>query len=133
MAGQFSNESVVRDALRDPSISILSIRGADALTRLFPILSKIVMPQGVIDYERNVPAADVTLRRSLRAGKKSLLRCVGNLIQKTLFIAFLAARRSESAEIRKIACSFPDRREFGCGDWFQRRGRTNALHNVANR
>ena len=57
----FSNESVVRAALRDPKIKILSIRGAEALTRLFPFLSKITLPEGVIDYERNVPSSDVVL------------------------------------------------------------------------
>lgn len=57
----FSNEPVVRAALRDPNIGLLSIRGADALTHLFPFLSKIVLPQGVIDYEHNIPPSDITL------------------------------------------------------------------------
>lgn len=57
----FSNEKVVTAALRDPRIRILDVRGADALVRLFPFLSKIVLPQGVVDYEHNIPAADVTL------------------------------------------------------------------------
>jgi TRAP-type uncharacterized transport system substrate-binding protein len=57
----FSNEPVVKTALRDPRIRMMSVRGADALVRLFPFLSKIVLPQGVVDYEHNVPPSDVTL------------------------------------------------------------------------
>jgi hypothetical protein len=57
----FSNEKVVRKALLDPRIKIVNVRGAEALTRLFPFLSKVVLPQGVADYERNVPHADITM------------------------------------------------------------------------
>ena len=61
MVEAFSNEEVVRRALRDPRIKMLSIRGADALVRLFPYLSTVVMPQGGVDYEHNIPSADVTM------------------------------------------------------------------------
>lgn len=57
----FSNEPLVKATLRDPRIRIMSVRGADALVRLFPFLSKVVMPQGIIDYEHNIPPADVTM------------------------------------------------------------------------
>jgi TRAP-type uncharacterized transport system substrate-binding protein len=57
----FSNEEVVKAAMRDPRIRMLSVRGADALVRLFPYLSKIVLPQGVVDSEHNIPPADVTM------------------------------------------------------------------------
>jgi len=57
----FSNEPVIRSALHDPNIRILSLRGAEALARIFPFLSKVTLPQGVIDYERNIPSADVTM------------------------------------------------------------------------
>jgi uncharacterized protein len=57
----FSNEDVVTAAMRDPRIRLMNVRGADALVRLFPFLSKIVLAQGVVDYEHNIPASDVTL------------------------------------------------------------------------
>ena len=39
----------------------MSFNDAEALTRIFPFLVRLVMPRGVVDYERKVPAADVIL------------------------------------------------------------------------
>ena len=39
----------------------MSFTDADALTRIFPFLVRLVMPRGVVDYETKVPAADVIL------------------------------------------------------------------------
>ena len=47
--------------LRNPDIRLLNVAQADALVRLFPALSRLVLPQGVADLERNIPATDVNL------------------------------------------------------------------------
>lgn len=40
---------------------LMSFAQADAYTRRFPYLSKVVLPQGTIDLVRDIPARDVTL------------------------------------------------------------------------
>jgi uncharacterized protein len=51
----------VQSLLRDPSLQLMNLPQAEALTRLFPYLTRLVLPEGVIDLERNIPAKDVTL------------------------------------------------------------------------
>jgi TRAP transporter TAXI family solute receptor len=55
------NAPVVQALLRDRHVRLMSVQRAEALTRIFPLLTRQVMPQGVIDFEANIPAADVTL------------------------------------------------------------------------
>lgn len=52
---------LVRKLLADPAARLMSFRQAEAYTRLFPYLSRITLPAGVIDLAREVPAEDVTL------------------------------------------------------------------------
>jgi TRAP transporter TAXI family solute receptor len=44
-----------------PTVSILSLKQADAFTRVFPFLQKIVLPAGVTDLGANLPADDVSM------------------------------------------------------------------------
>jgi hypothetical protein len=39
----------------------MSLTQAETLTRLFPSLNRLVLPQGVVDLEKNIPATDVNL------------------------------------------------------------------------
>jgi hypothetical protein len=39
----------------------MSFTDAEALTRIFPFLVRLVLPRGVIDYERKIPATDVII------------------------------------------------------------------------
>ncbi len=52
---------VIQTLLHDPNIKLMNLQRVDALTRIFPYLVKLVMPQGVIDLAHNIPATDVTL------------------------------------------------------------------------
>jgi len=52
---------LVRQLLHAPKIKVLSFEQADAFTRLFPYLVKIVLPAGVVDLSENIPAHDVIL------------------------------------------------------------------------
>ena len=47
--------------LNSPKFRPMSFTDADALTRIFPFLVRLVLPRGVIDYQNKVPAADVIL------------------------------------------------------------------------
>jgi TRAP-type uncharacterized transport system substrate-binding protein len=58
----FSPDSAMLDTLlNSPKFRPMSFTGAEALTRIFPFLVRLVMPRGVIDYQNKVPAADVIL------------------------------------------------------------------------
>ena len=52
---------IIQGLLRNPSVKLVSLAQAEAYTRIFPYLAKVVLPQGVIDLDANVPPADVTL------------------------------------------------------------------------
>lgn len=52
---------LVQTLLRDPAVHLMSFAQADAYTRIFPYLSKVALPQGVIDLGANVPGEEITL------------------------------------------------------------------------
>lgn len=98
----FSNERVVRNALLDPRIKLVSVRAAEALTRLFPFLSKVILPQGVADYERNIPSADVTM----------ISTTVGVLVRKDLHPAIVTLLAQALQEAHGKAGLFEQPGEF---------------------
>ena len=51
----------VQALLHDPEVRAMSLAQADAYARLFPYLTRLVLPQGVVDLVKNVPPADVIL------------------------------------------------------------------------
>ena len=53
--------SIIQPLLRDPNVRLMSVSQADALSRIFPDLVRLVLPQGVIDLEHNIPPNDVNL------------------------------------------------------------------------
>jgi TRAP transporter TAXI family solute receptor len=58
----FSPDSpILHSLLGNPNFRLLSLTDAEALTRIFPYLARLVLPRGAIDYERKIPANDVTL------------------------------------------------------------------------
>jgi TRAP transporter TAXI family solute receptor len=56
---------LIQQMLRNPKLGLMSVAQADALTRLFPYLTKVVLPQGVVNLENDVPSRDVTLVASV--------------------------------------------------------------------
>jgi TRAP transporter TAXI family solute receptor len=59
--GSVLEAPLIQGLLRDPGLTLMSIPRAKALIRKFPFLSRLELPAGVIDLERNIPATDVTL------------------------------------------------------------------------
>ena len=58
---QEMNGPEVLPLLGNPDIQLLNVAQADALVRLFPALSRLVLPQGLVDLEKNIPSTDVNL------------------------------------------------------------------------
>jgi TRAP-type uncharacterized transport system substrate-binding protein len=59
--GNVLEAPIIQSLLRDPGARLMSLPRAKALTRKFSFLSRLELPSGVIDFEQNIPAADVTL------------------------------------------------------------------------
>ena len=53
--------TAVHSFLRNPNVRLMSFPTAEAFTRIFPELVRLVLPQGVIDIDRNIPPNDVPL------------------------------------------------------------------------
>ena len=51
----------VKSLLQNPKVRIMSLPTAKAFARIFPDLTRLELPQGVIDIERNIPPNDVQL------------------------------------------------------------------------
>lgn len=52
---------VILQLLQAPNVSLLSINRAEAYKRLHPFLSRITLPEGVIDLQKNLPSSDKLL------------------------------------------------------------------------
>lgn len=51
----------VRGLLRDDTIKLMSFRQGEAMTRILPFLTRVDLPEGVVDFVRNIPVEDKTL------------------------------------------------------------------------
>ena len=56
-----TDAAVVKALLHIPDVRLMNIPMAEAFTRIFPGLVRLVLPQGVFDIEGNIPPNDVTL------------------------------------------------------------------------
>ena len=52
---------LIQGLLRDPSIKLMSLSQANALSRIYPFLARVTLSKGVIDLEKDVPPNDVEL------------------------------------------------------------------------
>jgi hypothetical protein len=59
--GLSSDSPLIQTLLRDPGVRLMSVTDAEALTRIFPFVVRLVLPHGAIDYERRIPASDIVL------------------------------------------------------------------------
>ena len=81
MVGGAQTDAIV-NALRDPSLTLLSFVRADAYQRRFPYVSKLTLPRGTIDLARDIPNRDVTLlgTKSMLAARDGLHPALVNLL-----------------------------------------------------
>ena len=59
--GSVLEAPLIQNLLRDPGVRLVSLPRVKALTRKFPVLTRLELPSGVIDLEKDIPAGDVTL------------------------------------------------------------------------
>lgn len=52
---------ILKTLLKNPRFRAMSFTEADAVTRIFPFLVRLVLPRAVIDFENVVPATDLIL------------------------------------------------------------------------
>ncbi len=52
---------LIQSLVRDKDVKLMSLVQADALTKIFPYLAKLTVPQGVFDLASNIPDQDITL------------------------------------------------------------------------
>jgi hypothetical protein len=56
-----TDSALVREMIATPGVKLMSLSQAEAYTRLFPHLSHVILPQGIISPARRSPASDVHL------------------------------------------------------------------------
>lgn len=56
-----ANAPIIQTLMRDPDIHLMSMPQTEALTRIFPHLVQLKLPQRVIDFATNIPDTDVNL------------------------------------------------------------------------
>jgi uncharacterized protein len=59
--GLSSDAPILQALLRDSRVRLMSVTDAEALTRFFPFLVRLVLPRGAVDYEKKIPASDIVL------------------------------------------------------------------------
>jgi TRAP-type uncharacterized transport system substrate-binding protein len=81
-----SESSIIQRLVRDPNVRLMSISEADALTRIYPYLVRLDLPQGVFDLEHNIPPNDVNLIGTTNAVvvREDLHPVIIDLLAKTL-------------------------------------------------
>ena len=55
------NSPTLSSLLNNPNVRVMNLAPAEALTRIFPFLVRLTLPQGALDFEKNLPATDVTI------------------------------------------------------------------------
>jgi TRAP transporter TAXI family solute receptor len=56
-----AKSAVIWTLLNTPGVRLMNLAHADAYTRRFPYLSKVMLPRGAVDLDADVPAEDITL------------------------------------------------------------------------
>ena len=51
----------LQELIRDPTIRLMSLPRAEALAKIYPQLVHLVLPAGVVDFEKKIPLKDVEL------------------------------------------------------------------------
>src|SRR6185437_12370844 len=52
---------IIRPLWHDPQLRLMDLSQAETLARLFPNLNHLILPQGAVDLENNIPATNVNL------------------------------------------------------------------------
>jgi TRAP-type uncharacterized transport system substrate-binding protein len=55
------DNALVQELLHAEGIKLMNFRQAEAYTRLYPALSQVILPKGILDLSKNKPAVDIHL------------------------------------------------------------------------
>jgi TRAP-type uncharacterized transport system substrate-binding protein len=61
LMGDSASSQTMRNLLHTPGVHLLGFEQADAYTRRFSYLNKLRLPEGIIDFGRNLPPQDIWL------------------------------------------------------------------------
>jgi TRAP-type uncharacterized transport system substrate-binding protein len=95
-----ADSPIVQDLLHKEGVKLLSFGQAEAYTRLFPALSHVILPMGILDLARKKPSSDVHL----------LATTTNLVVRNTLHPALVYLLLDAAAEIH------------GGGGWVQKTG-----------
>jgi TRAP-type uncharacterized transport system substrate-binding protein len=96
------DNNLVRELLYAPEIKLMNFRQAEAYTRLFPALSHVILPAGILNLSQNLPPQDI-----------HLLSSTTNLIvRKSLHPALIYLLLDAAVEIHSSAGWLNKRGEF---------------------
>ena len=73
---------IIIQALRDPAIKVMSFSRADAYTRRFPYITKLMLPPGTVDLALDIPEKEVALigTKAMLAARPGLHPALVNLL-----------------------------------------------------
>ncbi len=93
----------IQSLLKAPDIDLMSFERGEAYHRLFPFLSNVSLPQGILDLDKNLPRNDVTLLAPAAqlVANESLHPAISDLLLTT------AGRIHGSATLFERAGTFP--------------------------
>lgn len=75
---------LVQELLREPTVKLMSFAQAEAYTRTLPYLTRITLPEGVVDLIRGIPSRDVAMlapATALIASEKLHPALIGLLVE----------------------------------------------------
>lgn len=93
---------IIQDLVRAADVKLMSFSQADALTKVFPYLARLTLPQGVFDLGANIPDRDVTL----------VAAQAGLVVQSTLHPAIIALLAEAAQEVHGKSSLFARAGEF---------------------
>lgn len=93
---------LIQSLMRDRDVKLMSLTQAEALTKVFPYLARLTVPQGVFDLAQNIPDRDI----SLVAPQAALVA------QNALHPAIIALLAEAAQEVHGKATLFAKAGEF---------------------
>lgn len=93
---------MIHALLMDPSLKVLSLDQAEAITRQFPYLNHLVLPHGALDLEHNIPAKDIDL-----VSPTAIL-----LVRKSFHPALVYLMMKAASRVHSKPAIFEKRHEF---------------------
>ncbi len=93
---------LIQDLVRDKSVRLMSLTQAEALTKVFPYLARLTLPQGVFDLAANIPERDIAM----------VAPQAGLVVQNTLHPAIIALLAEAAQEVHGKGSLFAKAGEF---------------------